>query len=227
MTVQQNINEYWTRRAPSYDDYQQRPERRDLDVELWRRIWSDVLPATPADVLDVGTGSGHVAFVLAGLGHRTTGIDLSDGMLERAREHAAARAGQPLPRFQVGDAVAPPFDPASFDAVVGRYVMWTLREPQQAVARWLELLRPDGVLAMVDSLWFPDGMGELYSAEAQAALPLAEATSIERTAAVLQDAGAVDVKITPLDEVLELDRRLGVAPGHEVQLQYLITGRRA
>lgn len=224
MSLQDAINDYWTARAPSYDAYQQRPERRDLDVEAWGRVWSDALPPAPADVLDVGTGSGQVARLLAGLGHRVTGIDLADGMLELAREHAATDPRPP--RFLPGDAVAPPFAPATFDAVVGRYVMWTLRDPAEAVASWIRLLRPGGVVAMADSTWFTDGLGELYGERPDAALPLADAPTIDATADVLREAGLTEVSVTPLEEILRLDRTHGVAPGHDVQLQYLLTGRR-
>jgi SAM-dependent methyltransferase len=221
--LQDRINDYWTDRAPAYDAYQQRPERRDLDVDVWGRVWSSVLPAAPADVLDVGTGSGHVAHLLADLGHRVTGIDLSEGMLELARSHGAGRANPPL--ILTGDAVAPDFPPGSYDAVVGRYVMWTLREPVVAVTNWKRLLRPGGVVAMVDSVWFGDGLGSLYGERPTGRLPLADARSIEETAAALRAAGLLDVVVTPLDEVLDLDRQHGVAPGHEVQMQYLISGR--
>lgn len=222
--VQDAINDYWTDRAPSYDDYQQRPERREVDADVWSRIWADALPDAPADVLDVGTGSGHVAFLLADLGHRVTGIDLADGMLERAREHAAERPA--APRFLVGDAVAPGLPDGSFDAVTGRYVMWTLSDPEAAVRSWVRLLRPGGVVVMADSTWFTDGLGSLYGERPEAALPLADARSIDETAATLERGGLVDVRVDPLTSVLELDRAHGVAPGHDVQLQFLVTGRR-
>lgn len=223
MNLQDTINAYWTERAPSYDAYQQRPERRDLDVAAWGRVWSSALPAAPADVLDVGTGSGHVAFLLAGLGHRVTGVDLSEGMLRIAQERAAGSPG--APRFVTGDAVSPDLPGASFDAVVGRYVMWTLRDPDAAVASWSRLLRPGGVVAMVDSTWFTDGLGELYGERPDGHLPLADARSIDETAEVLRRGGLVDVTVTPLEEIHELDRRHGVAPGHDVQLQHLVLGR--
>jgi SAM-dependent methyltransferase len=223
--LQDTINDYWTDRAPAYDAYQQRPERRAADVEAWGRVWSAALPAAPASVLDVGTGSGHVACLLAGLGHDVTGIDLSGGMLDLARTHAA-RLENP-PRILEGDAVAPDFAPASFDAVVGRYVTWTLRDPDAAVANWVRLLRPGGVVAMVDSTWFADGLDStLYGDRPEGDLPLADATSIEATADALRRGGLADVTVTPLESILELDRTFGVAPGHDVQMQYLITGRR-
>jgi len=222
--LQDTINDYWTDRAPSYDAYQQRPERREADIQAWGRVWSEALPPAPADVLDVGTGSGHVACLLADLGHRVTGIDLAGGMLHLARTHAAER--DTPPRILAGDAVDPDFPTASFDAIVGRYVMWTLRDPGTAVANWVRLLRSGGVVAMADSTWFTGGLGNLYGDRPDAALPLADADNIEETAATLRQGGLLDVTVTPLSEVLELDRTYGVAPGHDVQLQYLITGRK-
>lgn len=225
-TAQDRINAYWTVRAPSYDENVQRPERFAADQRAWTEVWSSALPTGPLDVLDVGTGSGQVAVVLAGLGHRVTGIDLSEGMLALARTHAAALANAPDIRH--GDAVDPGFPPASFDAITSRYVMWTLREPVVAVRNWATLLRPGGLVAVVDSTWFPGGLGDFathYPAEVERALPLATAPSIDRTAAVLAEAGLTAVTVTPLTAIHDLDRRFGVSPGHEHRMQYLVTGR--
>jgi ubiquinone/menaquinone biosynthesis C-methylase UbiE len=230
MTAQDRINAYWTGRAPSYDEYVQRPDRFAADQQAWSAIWSQALPAAPLDVLDVGTGTGQAAMVLAGLGHRVTGIDLSEGMLAQARRHAAAITNGPV--IQLGDAVHPDFPAASFDAVTSRYLMWTLREPETAVANWARLLRPGGTIAIVDSTWFPNGLDNAtanfahhYDSQVQAMLPLATATSINQTVAVLEQAGLAAVTVTPLTSIFELDRQFGVAPNHDHQMQYLITGR--
>ncbi|MBM7515874.1 class I SAM-dependent methyltransferase [Nocardioides nitrophenolicus] len=231
-TPQSNIDAYWTGRAPEYDDYQQRPERREHDRAAWTEVFTAALPPAPATVLDLGTGSGYVALLLAELGHDVTATDLAEGMLARAREHAA-RAPHP-PRFLRGDAVAPDFPDGSFDAITSRYLMWTLREPERALASWRRLLRPGGVLALVDSTWFPTGLDrdtsadfvERYDAEVRALLPLAAATSIDATRDLVAAAGFAEVRVTPLTSILDLDRRFGVAPDHEVQLQYLVTARR-
>ncbi|MCO8269282.1 class I SAM-dependent methyltransferase [Actinoplanes sp. TRM 88003] len=217
MTAQDSINDYWTGRAPSYAEYQL--QRLPHDTAAWSSIWAEALPAAPLDVLDVGTGSGQVASILAGLGHRVTGIDLSEGMLEQAR--ATVKDVD----FRIGDAVAPNFPEASFDAVTARYVMWTLRDPESAVRHWIRLLRPGGTIAVVDSTWFPHGPQDFYEPEIWQALPLAQATSIAPTAAVLEQSGLTDVRVTPLTSIYELDQKYGVAPGHELQTQYLITGR--
>lgn len=233
-TVQDQISDYWSLRAAAYDDYQQRPERRELDRRAWSDAWRSVVPRSALDVLDVGTGSGHVACLLATMGHRVTGIDLAEGMLERAREHASTLPRPP--RFLLGDAVAPPFEAGSFDAVVGRYVTWTLREPARAFAAWARLLRPGGSLALVDTSWFPHGweaseeshadeFGDFYDVRVRRELPLAEGDTVRTAAATLQAAGFVDVDVHPLHRILELDLAHGVAPGHEVRQQWVVTAR--
>lgn len=238
--VQASLDEYWSGRAPEYDAYQQRFERAALDRKAWSEVFSAALPPAPADVLDVGTGSGYVAFLLASLGHRVTATDHAEGMLEiaRSRGEDLRGRGEPAPTIATGDAVAPDFPEASLDAITSRYLLWTLREPDSALQAWRRLLRPGGVLVAVDSTWFPDGIdpasadgahgddegafARAYHGGVRAALPLAEARSIEAVADRVRAAGFRDVTVTPLEAVHALDLEHGVAPGHEVQMQYLI-----
>ncbi len=67
----------------------------------------------PADVLDVGTGTGEGALAVAERfpEARIVGVDLSEAMLERAR------AKLPSARFERADASALPFEAGSFDLV--------------------------------------------------------------------------------------------------------------
>jgi ubiquinone/menaquinone biosynthesis C-methylase UbiE len=70
------------------------------------------LPDPPARALDVGTGTGAVARLLAELwpDAEVTGIDASTGMIAEAR-----RLGNE--RYEVADASRLPFDDSSFDLV--------------------------------------------------------------------------------------------------------------
>lgn len=126
------------------------------------------------------------------------------------------------------------------DAIVSRYLLWTLRDAPTALRRWHELLRPGGVLVAVDGQWFePEDDGgappatprqehfaEAYDAQAVDQLAFARA-GVERICAVWEEAGFVDVRADPLPELLELDRAHGVAPGHSPQLLHRFSARRA
>jgi protein-L-isoaspartate O-methyltransferase len=59
--------------------------------EAWVPAIERLLPPPPADVLDIGTGTGFVAFIASSLGHRVTGLDLSAAMLAEARMEAGRR----------------------------------------------------------------------------------------------------------------------------------------
>jgi ubiquinone/menaquinone biosynthesis C-methylase UbiE len=67
-------------------------------------------------VLDVGTGTGRAALVLAGRGAVVTGLDASNAMLRVATERAAA--ADLTVHFVTGDAHALQFVDRAFDAVV-------------------------------------------------------------------------------------------------------------
>jgi ubiquinone/menaquinone biosynthesis C-methylase UbiE len=74
------------------------------------------LKATPARIVDVGTGTGAGAFTLARRfpNAEIIGVDLSDGMLDQARRNTPSELRERV-TFQRGDASALPFADASFD----------------------------------------------------------------------------------------------------------------
>ena len=229
--AQHRITEYWDQRAREYDRQQHRQERAEADRIVWRGILQQVMPSRPQDVLDLGTGSGYIALQLAQLGHRVTGIDLSEQMLAIARERAF-ELGLAV-EFGLGDAADPPVAPGSFDVLVSRYLLWTLRSPEEALRAWRRALRPEGLLVVIDGLWFPQGIDanptpgfrEHYDPAVRSVLPLAEARSVEELTERIQAAGFRDVRVRLLEQLWELDRDRGVVPGHDLVPQHLITAR--
>jgi ubiquinone/menaquinone biosynthesis C-methylase UbiE len=76
------------------------------------------LPSSPARVLDLGTGTGLAAFVLAQRFPQAevVGVDLSDRMVELARSNTPPELGRRV-RFEQADAARLPFDDGSFELV--------------------------------------------------------------------------------------------------------------
>lgn len=93
-------------------------------------------------VLDVGTGPGYVAARAAERGARPEGVDLAAGMLALAREL------NPGIEFTLGEGERLPFKDASFDAVVGNFVVLHFADPGQAAAEMFRVLKPGGAVAL-------------------------------------------------------------------------------
>lgn len=195
--IQRSITAFWDTVAPGYDSPQNVAAAGSADYDRWRQALAQVLPSAPTRVLDVGTGTGFLAGIAAELGHCVTGIDLSAGMLDAARA-ADSAAGV---TFLVGDAVAPAFVPASFDAVISRSVLWTLREPNRAMANWYQLLAPEGKVIAFYGLSpaedsEPANAGDEpslferhYTAEARSELPAMHLSSHDPLLQAATDAG--------------------------------------
>jgi SAM-dependent methyltransferase len=146
--------EYWDAQAATFDD---EPDHGLTDPAV-RQAWADLLlPRLPqaAAVADLGCGTGSLAVLLAQAGHRVSGVDLAPRMVESARtkaEGAGVRGD-----FVVGDAATPPWRPGTFDVVLSRHVLWAMPDPDEALREWVRLLRPDGLLLLVEGRWWTGG----------------------------------------------------------------------
>ena len=147
---------YWNKRAPSYAVAVREAEERDGGaawLALFEKEFSAAFPdraISDLRVLDVGTGPGFLAVLLAKLGARVTAVDYTEGMLEEAARNAE---GLDV-RFHRMDAESLGFEDASFDAVVSRNVTWNLPRPLQAYREWTRVLRPNGLLLNFDANWY-------------------------------------------------------------------------
>ncbi|MFJ3140511.1 class I SAM-dependent methyltransferase [Streptomyces sp. NPDC102359] len=139
----------WDARASSFDEEPDHGLRDPRVRAAWADRLRDWLPARPGDVLDLGCGTGSLSLLAAGQGHRVTGVDRSPAMVALARQKLAGRHAV----FLTGDAAAPPVDGERYDAVLVRHVLWTMPEPDRALRRWHDLLRPGGRLVLVEGVW--------------------------------------------------------------------------
>jgi len=93
-------------------------------------------------LLDVGSGPGHLAAAAARLGADAVGIDVAPSMVRRA-----ALAHPTIP-FRVGSFEALPGGAGAFDAVVGNFVINHVGRPEHALHEARRVLRTGGRLAL-------------------------------------------------------------------------------
>jgi ubiquinone/menaquinone biosynthesis C-methylase UbiE len=123
-------------------------------------------PAPGARVAEFGCGAGALTTRLAsrvGRHGHVRGVDLSAGMLDRARK-ALAAGGLGNVTLAVGNAAEPDLPTGSFDVVAASLVIFFLPDPAAALARWVELLKPGGVVGVTT---FGDGHEAWEAAEAE------------------------------------------------------------
>jgi ubiquinone/menaquinone biosynthesis C-methylase UbiE len=148
-TIKEMVKTKWNKRAATYDQSPGHGIQNAAEHRRWTELFMDVFGREPLAILDVGTGTGVIALLLAELGHQVTGVDIAEEMLAQARQKAAQMGLKA--EFRPGDVEALDFGEASFDAVINRHVVWTLPHPEQAMAGWKRVLRPGGQLVIMDS----------------------------------------------------------------------------
>lgn len=102
-------------------------------------------------VLDVGCGIGGPArFLAETCGCRVVGIDLSESFIEAAR-YLTERTGQSAQvSFQVGSALALPFEEARFDVVLLQHVAMNIADRDRLYGEIRRVLKPGGRFATFD-----------------------------------------------------------------------------
>lgn len=103
----------------------------------------------PAQVLDLGCGSGHAAFRLALHAGTVTAADVSAGMLQAVQDEAAAMDLENVSTCHA-DAAALPFDDGTFDLVITRFSAHHWHDFAGGLREARRVLRRDGMAVFID-----------------------------------------------------------------------------
>jgi ubiquinone/menaquinone biosynthesis C-methylase UbiE len=130
------------------DEHARLTEQANFLRPLTERFFRKAGITTGMKVLDVGSGVGDVAFLLAelvGRDGKIVGVDMDDAALEKARKRAGQLKHQNI-EFVHGD-VRTAILPGPFDAAVGRLVLLYCADPAAALARIATQVRSNGIVA--------------------------------------------------------------------------------
>ncbi|WP_435076943.1 class I SAM-dependent methyltransferase [Halococcus sp. AFM35] len=121
-------------------------------IGSWRERAVDGLELSPGDtVVEMGCGTGANLSYLreaVGAGGSVVGVDVTRGMLDRARRHVAAEGWENVHLVR-GDATAPPIE--RVDALFASFVVGMFETPEIVVEDWLALVRSGGRVALLDA----------------------------------------------------------------------------
>ena len=212
--VIESIEERWNTHAKSYDER----HHGHLSAEDERR-WESTLKThlgqdQSIEVLDVGTGTGFLILKAAALGYKCTGVDISEGMMTIAKQHAVEK-GLAID-FRKGAVEQLPFADDCKDVIMNRSVMWTLLQPEVALKEWLRVLKPGGALLCFCSIGEGKAGNNHYSQEIEDMLPLKGGTK-QMFLSALEEAGFTEVEGILLE---------GIKDKHGDKDWYVIKGRK-
>lgn len=146
------IEHYWTGRAEGYSQVNQHELATGQDQVWFQEISRHLPKERNLRILDVGTGPGFFAILLAKEGYDVTAVDYTEAMLLEAKKNAGALAEQI--HFYRMDAQKLDFPDGTFDVVVSRNLTWNLEEPEKAYSEWMRVLKEGGKLLNFDANWY-------------------------------------------------------------------------
>jgi len=110
-------------------------------------------------LLDLGCGGGRHAFEAFRRGARVIAFDLDADEVRGAAELLSAlydEAPSVRPGAVQGNALALPFEDASFERIIASEVLEHIPEDGAAMAELARVLKPGGVMAVTVPRWFPE-----------------------------------------------------------------------
>jgi phosphatidylethanolamine/phosphatidyl-N-methylethanolamine N-methyltransferase len=108
-------------------------------------------------ILEIGVGTG-LSFDDYDETTEITGIDISEPMIARARLRAASGRYPQVKGLTVMDAHALHFADASFDCVVGQFVITLVADPERVLSECARVVRPGGQIVLVNHLYSERGL---------------------------------------------------------------------
>jgi SAM-dependent methyltransferase len=174
------------------------------------------------NVLDVGCGTGVATITACRLGAKTTGLDLTPELLERARENAAIGGFDNI-TWKEGDVEDLPFRDGEFDVVISQWGHMFAPQPELALREMLRVLKPNGTIAF--ATWPPESsIGQMFGLLGKYMPPppgAAVSVGRSRYRASTPRQRREERSILPRHRRVHCDQSAALPPQHELHLSAL------
>ncbi|MCS0493862.1 class I SAM-dependent methyltransferase [Ancylobacter sp. MQZ15Z-1] len=144
------VEEAYARWAPIYDVV------FGAVFEPGRKAAMKVAESIGGRILEFGVGTGF-ALPAYRRTNRLVGVDISEPMLQKARERVARERLTHVEGLCLMDGAHMGFADASFDVVIAQFVITVVPHPEETLDEMARVLRPGGEIILVNHLGAEDG----------------------------------------------------------------------
>ena len=122
-----------------------------IDFYWRRRVLQRVKKIKPKSVIDIATGTGDLAILIAkAKPEKIVGIDISASMLQKGKEKVMDKKLGHLIDLQLGDSENLKFDDNSFDLAMVAYGVRNFEDLDKGLMEILRILKPGGALIILE-----------------------------------------------------------------------------
>ncbi|MEO8515876.1 MAG: bifunctional demethylmenaquinone methyltransferase/2-methoxy-6-polyprenyl-1,4-benzoquinol methylase UbiE [Flavobacterium sp.] len=189
-----------------------------IDVKWRKKILKMVAATNPTNILDIATGTGDLAILLAETNaEKIIGLDISAGMLEVGKQKIVHKNLTHKIEMVLGDSEKIPFEDNSFDAITVGFGIRNFEDLEKGLAEILRVLKPNGIFVILETsipekFPFKQGykiytknilpiIGKLFSKDKVAYQYLCDSASIfpygEKLNNILHKIGFINIKHLP------------------------------
>ena len=123
-----------------------------IDKSWKRKVLQLVGKVNPKMILDIATGTGDLAILMASLNpEKIVGLDISSGMLEVGKKKIEKLHLSDKIEMVLADSENMPFEDNSFDAITVAYGIRNFEHLEKGLTEILRVLRPNGVLVILET----------------------------------------------------------------------------
>lgn len=172
LTKKKQVEQMFDNISPKYD-LLNRILSGGIDIQWRKEVIKMVKAAKPATILDIATGTGDLAIMMAkNTSAQITGLDLSAGMLEVGKKKVTAENLTNRVTMVQGDSENLPFADNSFDVITVSFGVRNFENLEKGLSEINRILKPGGTFIILEFSYptsFP--MKQLYTFYSKNILP--------------------------------------------------------